>query len=268
MARVSSELLPEGEPEVRELRPPVAAEQDVRRLDVPVDDPDGMEGRQAGEQVGRHPHRLGDGQRPAAQPARQALAVHHLHHQEGAVLVAARVVDPDQVGALEVPGQRRLAGESLERVASQPVGAQELESDPPAAGAVDREVHHSEAAAPQDLDHLVAAGHQGSGRQPLGDRGRAHARPDTDGLGPLGCPRLVQHAGLGSPLDDKFSKSLSSSVPRTGNVSRERRGEAGPASGGDRRGPAGATVGLYCRGPLAQSAEQRTFNPRVQGSIP
>ncbi len=154
-----------GDAEVRDLHPVVRGDEDVRRLDVAVDDPVRM------RVVQRVPH-LGDGvdhelHRQRLVVLEQELQVrpaHVLHGDEGDPVLARlhHVVDGDDVGMGQDAGALRLAHEAepellhllvLDGVAD----AERLERDQTADQRVAGEVDHPHGALADLIDNFVAA---------------------------------------------------------------------------------------------------------------
>jgi hypothetical protein len=97
-----------GEPEVRNLGRAIGPEQDVRRLDVPVDDPASVgEGERVADR-GHDPHDLGLAERPGIQGRLQVGALDVLHHQHRPAHRLQNLVHLDDVGVLQSGRDRRL----------------------------------------------------------------------------------------------------------------------------------------------------------------
>ena len=112
------------------------ADQQVGRLDVPVDDAERVRGADAaGQLVGEHERVVvGQGQRavgPALpQPLGERAAGRVVHDEEGPVLELADVVDPDETRAVDAPQDPGLAHEPLAHVGIEaPVLGEDLERD-------------------------------------------------------------------------------------------------------------------------------------------
>ena len=94
------------DPEVRQLHPAVAAQQQVGGLDVEVGDLLGVQGRQARQQAAEDGQSLLGGQ-PAAlagQVLFEVAAVHQLHDNVGGVAVGVEVAEVLRPVAIEVAG--------------------------------------------------------------------------------------------------------------------------------------------------------------------
>ena len=108
-----------GHPEVGDLRNPprpIRLQQDIRRLQIPVDDP----GCVCGGQTGRDPTsqlqdaHLVEGGLPGDELG-QGRAVHQLHQQHPPSAQSLQAVDPHQIGMLEGSGELDLALEAGDR---------------------------------------------------------------------------------------------------------------------------------------------------------
>jgi hypothetical protein len=130
------------DPEVGHQRLPVR-QQDVLRLDVPVDRavPVGIVERQ--RRLAGDAHRVGDGQLALApEPVAQALAFDVRHGEPQATRRLARVEHGKDVGVLQAGGELDLAQEPLGAEAGRHLGVEHLEGHravvPQVAGEVDR----------------------------------------------------------------------------------------------------------------------------------
>ena len=86
-----------GQAEVREFRDAVLREQDVRRLDVAVDDAEIVCLRETVAELAGHGDCIFERHRPIAAAVEQTAAVHKLHDQKRPVFRLAVVVDLDDV---------------------------------------------------------------------------------------------------------------------------------------------------------------------------
>ncbi|OFV85940.1 MAG: hypothetical protein A2V74_00535 [Acidobacteria bacterium RBG_16_70_10] len=100
-----------GEAEIEDLGP-VRGEEDIRGLEVPVDEAARMQGLERGERLERQLHRLRQGQRSAPQPLRERLALEQLHRDEEAPFVLADLVELADVGVVDAGGDAGLAPEA------------------------------------------------------------------------------------------------------------------------------------------------------------
>ena len=144
--------------EVRQVRAVVRADEDVRRLDVAVNEPARMGGVQRGRDL------AGDRERaPHGQPALlgdQRLQVGPLdagHRDPEEVVVLARVVDRDDVGVVERGREPRLAQEAVAEVGFAEPRREELQRGPAPQAYVLGPVDDAGAAATELLDDPVAA---------------------------------------------------------------------------------------------------------------
>ncbi len=163
-----------GEPEVEDLEVPVAGQEEVLGLEVAVHDAARVRGGDAAGELQR-PAERGRGRRPAgAQPVAQRLAFEQLADQERRALVAAEVVDGEDVGVVERRRGARLALEPL-----QPLGVprhlrrQHLDRHLPPQPPVARPVDLPHPPGPERRQDLVgtepAAGGEAHGREPTSE---------------------------------------------------------------------------------------------------
>jgi len=139
--------------------PVPGVEEDVRRLDVPVEDADplgGVEGLGdlAGDLDGP-PLR----ERPGpGQAGLEGLAGHERHHEEGSPVERARREEPHDVGGVEGGDGLGFALEALEQLAREAGVLEDLGGDLPAGPATGRRrpVDDPHAAPPELLEDLVA----------------------------------------------------------------------------------------------------------------
>src|SRR5207245_11297112 len=96
------------EAEVENLRPTVGGDEDVLRLQVPVDDPLLVGGRKARRDLKRIVHGLAHGQRTAAQAAAEGLALEQLRDDVGGAVLNADVEDDDDARVVERARRLRL----------------------------------------------------------------------------------------------------------------------------------------------------------------
>jgi hypothetical protein len=90
-----------GQPEVEDLDLPVGRQEQVLRLQVPMDDPSRVGRRQAPADL--HPVLgcLSHGDRPALQPLLQRLPVEQLEHDVRRPVLRAHVMDGQDVGVAQ-----------------------------------------------------------------------------------------------------------------------------------------------------------------------
>jgi hypothetical protein len=184
-----------GQPEVRQVRVVVAADQDVGRLDVAVDQPVGMglvERRaDLGHQVDRA---LGIERAFVVQQPAQVGAVDVAHRQEDHAVGLAEVEDLDDMGMPQSGRDLRLAQEAPPHavVARQAVG-QDLERDAPAVADPLGPVHRTARAFADELDDAIARQDRADGQLPA----HAPSLPDPDvapGNSPARAERLNRSA--------------------------------------------------------------------------
>jgi len=134
-------------------------EDDAERLEVAVDDAEGVGGLEAGADLPEDGHRLLGRHEPLApEPLEEALAGEELHHEEQVPLGrAAEVGDPDDVVVLERARDLRLAPEALHDVGGGgEVRAQHLHRDVLAQVDVARLEHGAHPTRREVRDELVA----------------------------------------------------------------------------------------------------------------
>ena len=174
--------LVEAEPEVHEDGAAVRREDDVRRLDVAVDDEPGVG---VGQGVGhgrRDPGRLRPGRAVIPQPPAEVGAVEEIRDDVDLSPVQADVMDRHDAGVAQLGEPAGLLEEPL-RLGLRHLGAasEDLDGHGPVELRVVAEVHRAEAAGPQGVPHLVAAEGGGRGRgvplrRRLGRRTRRQVR--------------------------------------------------------------------------------------------
>jgi hypothetical protein len=167
-----------GEPEVEHLELARGAHEQVRRLDVAMNDAALMRRVERAGHLHRQVDGLRDGDRAGLQQLLDALALAQLHHDERLAVVLLDVVDDADVRVVERGGELGLAVEARERrgLGRQP-RRQELERDVAAELHVVRAVHDAHAAGAQLgldaiardglADHrrlMIAGGYGGGGR--------------------------------------------------------------------------------------------------------
>src|SRR5581483_6975532 len=120
-----------SEPEVAELEPTGAVDEDVRRLDVAVDEPRRVRVREGARELAAEAHRLGPGDPPALLEARrQRPAGQELEREPGRALVLARGDDADDPRMLQAREDLALAPRARREVAvARHLGEEELERD-------------------------------------------------------------------------------------------------------------------------------------------
>ncbi len=145
-----------GDPEVRELRDPIPADQHVARLHVAVDHALGVRVVERVSEVANHARDLLRPQRPAAEHPRQRLAVHELHDDQDALVVGRGVEHRDEVRVVQRGAQLGLARKAPFDV-HRAVGMQPLDRYLAGKPLVLTQENRGHAARPEVPDHPVAA---------------------------------------------------------------------------------------------------------------
>ena len=161
-------LLHDGDAEVGQVGPPLRVDQDVRRLDVPVDEPRLVGVAQGVGDLGHDPGDLPVVGAAGLDPRRQVGALDPLADDEAGRALAAHVVDGDDV---RVPQPGHLAGLDAALVhlalGDRPVHPGHLHGDDPLQPGVEAPVHPPEAAhADQGVEPVAVADQSGAGRGP------------------------------------------------------------------------------------------------------
>jgi hypothetical protein len=112
----SGGLLDAGDPEVQDLGPAVVGQEDVVRLDIAVDDPARVGGREAVGDLGGDVDRLLGRERPAPQSLGERFALQKLRHGPRDRAKRARIVDRKDVRVIEGGDSPRFAVETREAV--------------------------------------------------------------------------------------------------------------------------------------------------------
>ncbi len=146
-----------GQAEVGDLGRAVGGEQDVGRLQIPVDDTALVGAMDRAGQKGRSPGGVPGRLRTAVETLGQAVAGHELHREEGSALPGADLVDLDNVGVLEPGDQAGFGFEAGQRPGRRvrPV-AQHLQGHDALEGEVAGLVDDAHASAAQLTQHFVA----------------------------------------------------------------------------------------------------------------
>jgi hypothetical protein len=152
--------------EVEDLHGAVTGDEDVARLEVPVDDRHVVRVRQHGRDLGGDGGRPADRQRPAGgEVGGQRYAVDELHHQEQPLVrrVEHRVVHLRHAGVLDARGDAGLAAEALGELLGQLRGGDrrlpdELHGDGPVEHGVVAAPHVAHAAVAELLQEFVTVG--------------------------------------------------------------------------------------------------------------
>ncbi len=188
----------QGDSEVRHQRPAVV-QQDVFRLDVPVDDLVAVGVIEGGGHFGRDPHRVGHRELLLPiEPGPEGFSFHEGHHVEEEGVGLARIEEGKNVRVLKVGGELDLGEKALGPDDRGQLRPQQLEGDPAVVPEVMGQIHRGHAAGTDFTLEPVAFG---EGRLQPGDE-LGHFRLD-EGL-PKDVPdfsiRLERHTQLGLPV--------------------------------------------------------------------
>ncbi len=96
------------EPEVHQADASGRLEDDVLRLDVPMDEAAAVDGAEDSAEAGREVERVRLAQRPAGESRAEGLALDELHDQIGDAVDLADLHDPRQAGILDAGERHRL----------------------------------------------------------------------------------------------------------------------------------------------------------------
>jgi hypothetical protein len=119
-----------GEAEVEDLDPAVSGQEEVLRLEVAVDDPLVMGGRETARDLGRVVEGSCRGEGTPPQPPPQGLAFEQLEDDEWCPVVLASVEDHEDVGMVQCARGLRLLREAPLTIGiTQPVLVQDLDGD-------------------------------------------------------------------------------------------------------------------------------------------
>jgi hypothetical protein len=147
-----------GEPEVEDLEVPVAGEEEVRGLQVAMQDALVVRGGQPITQLQRERDRPLGGQRAPQQTGAQRLAGEQLAHEVGRRAGAADVVDGEHVRVAQRTDGSDLLLEAAQLLgARRVVGDDELDRDLAPDARVARAVHLTHAAPAEQLEDLVGS---------------------------------------------------------------------------------------------------------------
>jgi hypothetical protein len=106
-----------------------AGKQDVVGLDVTVDDAVAMRVRQRARNVAQDADGFGEWNRSAIEPPTERVALDVRHREPGAPPSVSSDENRDDVGVLELRGEKHFAAEPLDRDAGQQVGRKHLHDD-------------------------------------------------------------------------------------------------------------------------------------------
>ena len=145
-----------GQAEVENLRAALVADEDVRRLDIAVDDALGVCRIQRVGELDGDLQQVGDPHRTAIDAVAEALAPEYLHHDIGSAFVVADVENCANPGMAQRAGGSRLDTEAVERLtAGDRLRGKELERDLSPEAFVLGEIHDSHAAGAKRTEDLV-----------------------------------------------------------------------------------------------------------------
>jgi hypothetical protein len=154
--RGAAELL--GDPEVGQVDVAVLIEQDVRRLDVAVDETAAVRGVERARDLGENRDRtIGRELGLAFEHGLQVTPLDVAHGEVELPIVFARLVDRDHVRVVERGRHTRLLQEALaESLVPGELGSDQLERDRALEREIGRSVNDAHAAPPDDGFHAVA----------------------------------------------------------------------------------------------------------------
>ena len=150
-----------GQAEIEDLRLPAIRDEDVRRLDVAMNDPGGMSGVQRiGQLRGQFQGFVAIEAPTRRKPCFECLSLHQFHHDEGLTFVLADFVNRTDVGMIERGGGAGLPVESRnpDRILTKRVREnlnRHLASQP----LVLRPIHHSHATLSEDREDFIVSEH-------------------------------------------------------------------------------------------------------------
>ncbi|MFO0634679.1 MAG: hypothetical protein U0168_17690 [Nannocystaceae bacterium] len=184
------------------------ADHDVVGLDVAVDQPRRVRGRETvGDRAQLRQH-LGPVSRPQPQPLCQGLTPHQIHRDPHATVAAADVVDRDHVGVIEPRERLGLAHQSralLRRAFGIGGRTHHLDRNAAIELGVPRREHHAHAAGTHTREHDVAAQGLAGRQRDLGRERRRRAAFGTVESGGIAAARQAGHVGIDAraqPADD------------------------------------------------------------------
>ena len=145
-----------GQAEIENLRVAASGDEDIRGLDIAMDDSSGVSGiERVGDFDAQFEQRL-ELERLATDAVLQSCAIEIFHGDEVAAFVAADFVDRADIRMIQSGGRARFALKSLERVRiARGFFRQEFQRDEAAERGVLGFVHHAHPAAAELLDDAV-----------------------------------------------------------------------------------------------------------------
>ena len=241
-----------GDPEVEDLGPPVAGQEQVLRLEVAVDDAALVRRRQAARHRGGDLRRPPRRQRPAGEPRPQGLALQQLGHQIRRAVVAADVVHGEDGGVVERRDGARLGLEAAQAVgAGRQVRRQHLDRDLAAEPLVARAVDDPHAAGPDGREDLVrpqtGAGLDKHGGERILSPCRPSSSPACAGSNrrPSPTPRSSSRGTrscASAPPASAARTSTSTAASRPASTPAPSWGTSSPARSSRRAGPSSASA--------------------------
>jgi len=145
-----------GEAEVEHLHAVSIANEDVRRLDIPMHDALGMGGLERVGELNPDVEDVYDFQRPSADSIAQRLALERFHDDERRVTVLADVVNRADGGVAERACGARLDAESFERLGFlRPACGEELERNLTSQARVFGQINHTHPAGAERAEDSV-----------------------------------------------------------------------------------------------------------------
>ena len=173
-----------GQAKVEDLRAAVSSKEDIRRLDIAMNNAFGMRRDQRIRHLDRDLEQLLHLHGFAMQPLLQALPLQLLHDDEGVPVVIVDFVNRADVGMVQLRGRPRFPLKAVERLTiPNQVVRNELQSDMPAQAGVFGFIHYSHAAAAQFSQNAIVGDR-------LTDHGKSPLRraPNVRPVPPSGQP--------------------------------------------------------------------------------
>src|SRR5438552_7380289 len=164
-----------GDPEIENLEPIVAGDEDVLWLQVPVHHSVRVGSGQAGRELARVAQRVAGGERTAGQPLAKGGALQELRHDVRLAVVDADIEYVEYVRLLKGRGRARLDLESSKLLVAVRARRADLHRHFPAQAEVDAGEHAAHSAPADLLLDRVAVAEQGVGRDGLGGGARTSA---------------------------------------------------------------------------------------------
>ncbi len=173
-----------GQPEVQDLHLTAFRDEDVCRLDVPVENPFGMRRIQGIGHLDTDIQQVGQRQPIVAQPLVQGFAVQELHGEVTPAILFVEAVNRADVWMIQRRGGPGLTPEPLERIfAGRRVRGEHLQGHLPSQGEVLGPVHHTHAAGAQLVQDAIVTDGLADERGGHGSDRSWYARPALTGKG-------------------------------------------------------------------------------------